>query len=110
MFNTKQLKKGLIAMKQKIDCFLFALPCSSTGCSYLRQRDRYPCSRHQDVLYRCNAYAGLASKESSDLKFEENTGPDLPRICGLVRKLRLILESRRRIYSGLPTRETGSFS
>lgn len=84
-------------MKQKIGLFL-CLALLLAGCSYQTKTIRFGAADIGGMYYTvANAYAGLASKESSDLKFEVKTPPDLLRICGFCPEITLILESRRRI-------------
>lgn len=57
-------------MKQKIGLFL-CLALLLTGCSYQTKTIRFGAADIGGMYYTvANAYAGLASKESSDLKFE----------------------------------------
>ena len=56
-------------MKQKIGLFL-CLALLLTGCSYQTKTIRFGAADIGGMYYTvANAYAGLASKESSDLKF-----------------------------------------
>ena len=57
-------------MRQKIGLFL-CLALLLTGCSYQTKTIRFGAADIGGMYYTvANAYAGLASKESSDLKFE----------------------------------------
>ena len=57
-------------MKQKIGLFL-CLALLLTGCSYQTKTIRFGAADIGGMYYTvANAYAGLASEESSDLKFE----------------------------------------
>ena len=107
-------------MKQKIGLFL-CLALLLTGCSYQTKTIRFGAADIGGMYYTvANAYAGLASKESSDLKFEvKNT-------AGSAANLRLLsgnyidlgnrppaphflLGSHRRIWSGQPMKEPAVF-
>ena len=89
-------------MKQKIGLFL-CLALLLTGCSYQTKTIRFGAADIGGMYYTvANAYAGLASKESSDLKFEvKNTAGSAAnlRFCP---EITLILGSHRRIWSGSP--------
>ena len=86
-------------MKQKIGLFL-CLALLLTGCSYQTKTIRFGAADIGGMYYTvANAYAGLASKESSDLKFEvKNTAGSAA-----------ILGSHRRIWSGQPMKEPVAF-
>ena len=96
-------------MKQKIGLFL-CLALLLTGCSYQTKTIRFGAADIGGMYYTvANAYAGLASKESSDLKFEVKTPPDLRQIYGFCPEITLILGSHRRIWSGQPMKEPAVF-
>ena len=89
-------------MKQKIGLFL-CLALLLTGCSYQTKTIRFGAADIGGMYYTvANAYAGLASKESSDLKFEvKNT-------AGSAANLRLLSGNYIDLgiaQAGLPTRE-----
>ena len=65
-------------MKQKIGLFL-CLALLLTGCSYQTKTIRFGAADIGGMYYTvANAYAGLASEESSDLKFEVKNTAVLP--------------------------------
>ena len=96
-------------MKQKIGLFL-CLALLLTGCSYQTKTIRFGAADIGGMYYTvANAYAGLASKESSDLKFEVKNTAGSAANLRLLPEITLILGSHRRIWSGQPMKEPAVF-
>lgn len=96
-------------MKQKIGLFL-CLALLLTGCNYQTKTIRFGAADIGGMYYTvANAYAGLASKESSDLKFEVKNTAGSAANLRLLSEITLILGSHRRIWSGQPMKEPAVF-